>query len=217
MSYDLLSLLLEIEMNIVSLFFVGKSAAGVDDLSAVDLSVLNVLGSSHNGYVYLTTTGDNVIPVDEIDVSKQTEVELAVLDGERFASAEEYRTKMSIGIHTRIVTRLVYVSAVLRVYRSGVTVLMLLSKVGDHLSHDVEKVVLKELEIEGIDVVRALLDHNGAGGVVRCEGNGTVLDAGSLNDLDYFLGNVVEGGDPASALQFDLFLKNFEFHGKILL
>ena len=137
-----LSLLLKIEVDIVSLLLVGKSAAGVDDLSSVYLSVLNVLGRSHNGYVYLSAASDNVIPVNKVDVREQTEVELAVLDGERFASAKEYGTQMSVGVHAGVVTRLVYVSAVLSVYRSGMTVLMLLRKVGDHLSHYVEKVVL---------------------------------------------------------------------------
>jgi hypothetical protein len=97
------------------------------------------------------------------------------------------------------------------------TVLMLLCKVGDHLAHDIKQVVLQVLQVEGVDIVRAFLNHNRAGGVVRNDGNGSVLNAGSLNDLDNLLGNVVEGGDPASALQFDFFLKNFEFHGKILL
>ena len=71
--------MLKIEVNIVSLLFVGESAAGVDDLSAVYLSVLNVLGSSHNGYVYLTTAGDYVIPVDKVNVSEQTKIELPSL------------------------------------------------------------------------------------------------------------------------------------------
>ena len=43
--------------------------------------------------------------------------------------------------------------AVVSVDRAGVTILMLLSEVGDHLSHDIEKVVLEVLDIEGIDVV----------------------------------------------------------------
>jgi hypothetical protein len=94
---------------------------------------------------------------------------------------------------------------------------MLLSKVGDHLSHDVEKVVLKVLEVEGIDIVRALLNHNGAGGVVRNDSNGTVLNAGVLNHFEDFLSDVVEGGDPTSGLKLEFFLINLEFHNKILL
>ena len=129
-------------MDIVSLLLVGKSATGVDDLSAVYLSVLNVLCRSHNGYVYLSAAGDNVIPVDEVDMREKAEVEFAVLDGKRFASSKEHGTEMSVGVHTRIVTGLVYVSAVLSVYRSRMTVLMLLGKVGYHLSHNIKKVVL---------------------------------------------------------------------------
>jgi hypothetical protein len=94
---------------------------------------------------------------------------------------------------------------------------MLLSEVGDHLSHDVEKVVLKELQIEGVNVVRALLNHYGAGGVVRNDSNGTVLNAGVLNHFEDLLSDVVEGGDPASGLKLEFFLINLELHNKILL
>jgi hypothetical protein len=97
------------------------------------------------------------------------------------------------------------------------TVLMLLSEVGDHLSHDVKQVVLKVLKIEGVDVVRALLNHHGAGGVVRNDGNSTVLNAGSCNDIKNLFSDIVEGGDPAAGLQFDFFLDKFEFHGVFLL
>jgi len=119
---------------------------------------------------------------------------------------------VTVGIHGGEVAGLVYVSAELSVYRTGVTVLMLLSKVGDHLSHDVEQVVLQELQVKGIEVVGALLDHYGAGGVVRNNSYGTVLHAGFLNDLVNVDGNVVEGGDPSSGLQLNLFLYYFEFH-----
>ena len=39
-----------------------------------------------------------------------------------------------------------------------------------------------------------------------------VLDAGFLDDLDDLTGNVVEGGNPAAGLQFELFLINLKFH-----
>ena len=174
-------------MDIVSLFLFGELVLSIDNLTAVPLSVSNVLGCTHNGDVYLTATSDNVVPVDEVDVSEETEVELTVLNGESLASAEEYGTEVTVCVHGGVVTGLVYVSTVLCVYGTGVTVLMLFSKVGDHLSHDVEKVVLKELEVEGIDIVRALLNHNGAGGVVRNDSNGTVLNAGIFNHLKDFL------------------------------
>ena len=97
------------------------------------------------------------------------------------------------------------------------TVLMLLSKIGDHLSHNVEKVVLKVLEVKRVDVVRALLDHNGAGGVVGNDSNGTVLNSRILYHFKDLFSDVVEGGDPASGLKLEFFLINLEFHNKILL
>ena len=171
---------LQVVVDVVNLLLGEELAAGVDHFATVVLSILNVLSGTHNGNVYLTATSDNVIPVDKVDVSEETEVKLAVLDGEGLASAEEYRAKVTVGVHGGVVAGLVYVSAVLSVDRAGMTVLVLLSEVGDHLSHDVEKVVLKELQIEGVNVVRALLNHYGAGGVVRNDSNGTVLNAGVM-------------------------------------
>ena len=80
--------------------------------------------------------------IDIFEMCEQTKVELAVLDSEGLASTKEYGAEMSVGVHAGIVTGLVYVSAVLSVYRTWVAVLMLLSKVGDHLSHNIKKVVL---------------------------------------------------------------------------
>ena len=140
-------------MRIVCLLLVGELVKGVDHLTVVPLAALNLIGSTHNGYVELTATCANVVPVNEVNVSKLTAVKNAVLDGHSLASAEEYATEMSVGIHGGVVTGLIYVSAELRVDRAGVTVLMLLCKVGDHFSHNVEKVVLEILKIEGIDIV----------------------------------------------------------------
>ena len=92
------------------------------------------------------------------------------------------------------------------------TVLMLLSEVRDHLAHDVQQIVLQVLQIEGIDVVGAFLNHNRAGGVMRSDADGTVLNAGLLYDFDDFSGYIVEGGDPAPGLQFQFFLIYFNFH-----
>lgn len=50
---------------------------------------------------------------------------------------------------------------------------------------------------------------------MRSDCCGTVLDAGCLDDLRYFLSNVVERRDPASGLELDFLLKNFEFHIEI--
>jgi hypothetical protein len=60
--------------------------------------------------------------------------------------------------------------------------------------------------------VRALLNHNRAGGVVRSDTYGTVLNAGLSNDVENVAGYIVEGGDPSSRLKLDFLLKNFEFH-----
>ena len=86
-------------MDIVSLFFLGELVAGVDHLAVIPLSVLNVLGGAHNGNVYLSAASDDVVPVNKVDVSKQTAVNGSVLDGHSLASSEEYGTQMTVGVH----------------------------------------------------------------------------------------------------------------------
>ena len=74
------------------------------------------------------------------------------------------------------------------------------------------QIMLEVFNVERIDVMGALLDHDGAGGVVGGDADGAVLDTAGLHDFDDFLRDIMEGGDPAAGLQFELFLKNFEFH-----
>ena len=71
--------------------------------------------------------------------------------------------------------------------------------------------MLKELEVKAVDIVRALLNHYGAGRVVRYDSNCTVLNTGSVNDCLNLLRNVVKGGDPTSGLELKLLLKKLSF------
>ena len=199
-------------MDVVGFFFVGVFAEGVDGLAAVELAVVHVFRRAHDGDVQLAVTGADVVPVDEVDVGELAAVEDAVLDGHGLAAAEEDGAQVAVGIHAGVVARLIDVAAKLRMDGAGVTVLMLLGKVGDHLAHDVEQVMLQVFQIERVDVVGALLDHDGAGGVVRRDADRAVLDAGFLDDLNDLTGDIVEGGDPAAGLQLEFFLINLEFH-----
>ena len=187
-------------MDIVGFFFVGVFAEGVDGLAAVEFAVVHVFRRAHDGDVELAVTGADMIPVDEVDVRELAAVQDAVLDGHRLAAAEEDGAQMPVGIHAGEVARLVHIAPELRMDRTGVAILMLLGKVGDHLAHDVEQVVLQKFQIERVDVVRALLDHDGAGGVVGRDADRAVLDAGFLDDLDDLAGDIVEGGDPPAGL-----------------
>ena len=199
-------------MDVVGFFFVGVFAEGVDGLAAVELAVVHVFRRAHDGDVQLAVTGADVVPVDEVDVGELAAVEDAVLDGHGLAAAEEDGAQVAVGIHAGVVARLIDVAAKLRMDGAGVTVLMLLGKVGDHLAHDVEQVMLQVFQIERVDVVGALLDHDGAGGVVRRDADRAVLDAGFLDDLNDLTRDIVEGGDPPTGLQLEFFLINLEFH-----
>lgn len=63
-----------------------------------------------------------MVPVDEIDVSELTKVELAVLDGKGLAAAEKNRAQVTVGIHGGEVAGLVNVAAELSMNRAGMTV-----------------------------------------------------------------------------------------------
>ena len=199
-------------MRVVGFFFFGELVEGIDGLSVVELAVTNVFGGAHDGDVQLAVTGADVVPVDEVDVGELAAIQNAVLDGHGLAAAEEHGAQVAVGVHAGVVARLIDVAAKLRMDGARMAVLMLLGKVGDHLAHDVEQIMLQKLQIERVDVVRTLLDHDGAGGVVRRDADRAVLDAGLLDDLDDLTGNVMEGGDPAAGLQLEFFLINLEFH-----
>ena len=119
---------------------------------------------------------------------------------------------MAVGVHAGEVAGLTHVAAELGVDRAGMAILMLLGVVRDHLAHDVQQVVLQELQIEAVDVVGALLNHHGAGGVMGRDADRAVLDAGCLDNLNDLLGHVMERGHPAPGLQLQFLLKHLEFH-----
>ena len=199
-------------MRVVSLFFVGILAEGIDGLAVVEFAVIHILSRAHDGDVQLAVTGTDMVPVDKVDVRELAAIEDTVLDGHGLAAAEEDGAQVAVGVHAGVVARLIDIAAKLRMDGAGMTVLMLLGKVGDHLAHDVEQVMLQVFQIERVDVVGALLDHDGAGGVVGRDADRAVLDAGFLDDLNDLTGDIVEGGDPAAGLQLEFFLINLEFH-----
>ena len=203
-------------MQVVSLLLGSELTQGVDGLAVLPLAVVDILGSTHNGNIQLTMTCADMVPVDEVDVSEFAAIQLAVLDGHGLAAAEEDRAQVAIGIHGGVVAGLVNIAAELCVDGAGMTIVAFVDVVGDQITHDVQQVMLQVLQIEGVEVVGALLDHDGAGGVVGNDCDGTVHNAGILNDLHNFLGNVVESGDPAAGLQFQFLLINFKFHNVFL-
>ncbi len=199
-------------MRVVGFFFFGELVEGIDGLAVVEFAVVHILGCAHDGDIQLAMTGADVVPVDEVDVREFAAVQNAVLDGHGLAAAEEDGAQMAVGVHAGVIARLVHIAAELCVDGAGMTVLMLLGKVGDHLAHDIEQVMLQVFQIERVDIMGAFLDHDRAGGVVGRDADRAVLDTGLLDDLDDFTGNVVEGGNPAAGLQFELFLINLKFH-----
>ena len=208
-----LALQLQVVVEVVGLLFVRELVERVDRLAVVPLAVADVLRRAHDRDVELAVAGADLVPVDEVDVGELAAVKDAVLDRHRLAAAEEDAAEMAVGVHAREVAGLVDVAAELRVDRAGVAVLVLFLEVGNELAHDVEQVVLEVLEVERVDVVRAFLNHDGAGRVVRGDADGAVLDARGGDDFADFLRDVVEGGDPAPRLKLEFLLVDDEFHG----
>lgn len=199
-------------MRVVGLFLVGELVERVDRLAVMEFAVVHILGCAHDGDIQLAMTGADVVPVDEVDVREFAAVQNAVLDGHGLAAAEEDGAQMAVGVHAGVIARLVHIAAELCVDGAGMTVLMLLSEVGDHLAHDIEQVMLQVFQIERVDIMGAFLDHDRAGGVVGRDADRAVFDAGFLDDLNDLTGDIVEGGDPPTGLQLEFFLINLEFH-----
>jgi hypothetical protein len=95
---------------------------------------------------------------------------------------------------------------------AGVAVLMLLCKVRNHFTHDVKQIMLQKLKVKRIDIVRAFLYHNAAGGMMGRYAAGPVFYARSGNDIQHLFGDVVERGYPSLGLKFEFFLKNNKIH-----
>lgn len=167
-------------MRVVGLFLVGELVERVDRLAVMEFAVVHILGCAHDGDIQLAMTGADVVPVDEVDVREFAAVQNAVLDGHGLAAAEEDGAQMAVGVHAGVIARLVHIAAELCVDGAGMTVLMLLSEVGDHLAHDIEQVMLQVFQIERVDIMGAFLDHDRAGGVVGRDADRAVLMPDSL-------------------------------------
>ena len=107
-----------------------------------------------------------------------------------------------------------WVEDILQVDRTGMAVLMLLREIRNHFAHNVKQVMLKIFNIKGIDVMRALLNHDAACSMMRGQRTGAVFHAGRLNNFQDLLCHVVKRGDPPSGLELNFFLINFKFHIK---
>ena len=117
-------------MRVVSFFFVGILAEGIDGLAVVEFAVIHILSRAHDGDVQLAVTGTDMVPVDKVDVRELAAIEDTVLDGHGLAAAEEDGAQVAVGVHAGVVARLIDIAAKLRMDGAGMTVLMLLGKVG---------------------------------------------------------------------------------------
>ena len=73
----------------VSLLLSGELTQSVHNLTIVVLTIAYGIVGTHNSDVDLAGTGTDMVPVDEVNVSKFAQIQLAVLDGQGLAAAEE--------------------------------------------------------------------------------------------------------------------------------
>ncbi len=152
-----------------------------------------------------TVSFADLIPVDEVNKSEITKGKLAVFHNDGFASAEQAGTEVSIGVEASLGLLIRESKRKLYVLRAGMMILTLGTAGGDKLLHNLDDIHLQELSAEVINVVRALLDHYGAGGVMRVNSAGTHFDTGLFNCLLYLRSNIVEAGHMVMGMNLDLF------------
>ena len=73
---------------------------------------------------------------------------------------------MAVRVHAGVIPGFLHIAAELGMDRAGMAVLVLFGKVGNHFAHDIQQIMLQVLQVERIDVVGALLNHDGTRGVV---------------------------------------------------
>ena len=119
-------------MNIVSLFLSGKLPQSIDDFTVLPLAIVNRLSGAHNSNISLTATVTDMIPVYEINVSKLTTVQDAILDGHGLAAAKEDGTQVAVGIHGGKVAALVNITAELSMDGTRMAIITLIHEIRNH-------------------------------------------------------------------------------------
>ena len=108
----------------------------------------------------------DLVPVNEIYETEVSQGELAFVNHKGLAAAKERRTQVSVGVQAAAL----YLTGVSKcefdMFGARVQVLAFVAASRHEFLHNVDKVLLQELTVEISYVVRALLDHYGAGGVV---------------------------------------------------
>ena len=119
---------------------------------------------------------------------------------------------MSVGVKAALGLFIGECESEFNVLGAGMMILAFGSAGGEYSFHSLDKVYLKEFSAEVVGVVGTFLDHYGTGGMMRIYYADTVLDAGLLNDLLYFVGNVVEAGHMIPGLEFNCASVNCHFY-----
>lgn len=153
----------------------------------------------------------NQIPVDEINEAEVTEAELAFVNHEGLAAAKEAAAQVSVGIEAAALHLTGMCKCKLDMFGTRMQVLTFVTAGGDELLHDIDKILLKELTVEISNVMRALLNHYRAGGVVGIKHADTVLDAALGNNLLNLFGYIVEIGHVVLGLDCYFTFENFHF------
>ena len=73
----------------IGLFLSRELTQGVDHLAVIVLAVTHIFGGAEQSQVDLTGASTDMVPVNEVDMSKLAQIQLAVLDGQGLTAAKE--------------------------------------------------------------------------------------------------------------------------------
>ena len=122
----------------ICFFFVRIFPKRIDHFPIIPFPIFHIFRRTHNRNIKLSAACSYMIPVYEIDMCKFSAVKFAILNGHDFTASEEHASQMSVRIHACEISRLVNIASVLQMNRSRMTILMFLSKVRNHFTHNIK-------------------------------------------------------------------------------
>lgn len=153
----------------------------------------------------------DLVPVDEVNETEVSEGELAFVYHKGLAAAKEAAAKMCVGVQAAALYLTGMCKCELDMLGTRMQVLTLVTAGGNEFLHNVDKILLQELTVEIGNVVRALLNHYRASGVMGIKYADTVLDAAFGNNLLDLLGHIVEIRHVVFGLDCYFTFVNFHF------
>ncbi len=163
---------------------------------------------AYDHYINSALSCAGLVKVNEVDEAELAEVELAVIDNDGLASADDRGDQMRIGVVAAARVLAVFLCK-FECLGAGMEVDALAAAGGHHLLADIDQVLLEGFKTCHGHIECAFLRDNRASGVMRVNYRDAVLHARLGKDLLDLRGDIVEGRDLIVGLNFKQF---FEYH-----